>query len=215
MLRSAIVSHGNTLRAATIGLLIAFIVSLFIDISTSPSLLLASIVAIAVALLLARATARHIHCDCHTEGVHSVSGVAVVILFITNILHPAVDGFSFFEVATTNGPLAGLVFGLGVFVHELFRQTALIAAFRIFGIKWYWVIVTALSGVVLGVGAGVLGSELFHEHEQLIDVATIFAYTFIIGEFFVTGHGVKKNARLFVFVGLVVGILLSFFSYSH
>ena len=208
-------AKGSALRAAIVGLLLAFSFFILKALVDDPAALVGALVAIAVAVLLARKTSAHFHRG-HTHlGDSPVDAVAVTVLFLANILHPAVDGFSWYEIATREGTTAGLIVGGGIVVHEFFRQSALIAAFRSMGLTWIWVVVTGVCGIALGIGAGVVGTEVFHRHENIIDIATIFAYAFIISEFYIADRRVVKGATLFIALGLLLGTVLAVFVRTH
>lgn len=208
--------HENAVRAGIAGLLGAFSFFLLKELLATPLFFVLAIVGIIGAVLLARSTAHHFHSG-HTHAGDSVfDGVAVSILLIANILHPAVDGFSVFETFEQHGMISGWVLLGSVVLHECVRQAALITVFRDMGIRWYWVVITALAGIAGGVGMGFVGSHFLHEHEGLIDVVTVCAYAFIVAEFY-SGHPHQrtKKGSLIVLFGIVVGTLLALFVKAH
>lgn len=208
-------SRGGAVRAGIAGLLAAFAFFILKELFETPVLFVAAIAAIAIALLLAKKTAKHFHGGHTHAGDSPMDAVAVSVLVLANVLHPAVDGFSLYETFDEKGLVAGWIFLGGVAVHECFRQSALIAAFRDMGMRWYWVVATGVLGIASGVGMGLLGSHALHDHEAVIDILTIFAYAFIIGEFYAADHGIKRQQGWFVMLGLAVGTFLAVFAKAH
>lgn len=207
--------QGNNFRAAIVGLLGAFTFFVLKELIQEPLLFLIAIISMVVAVLLAKKTAQHFHAGHTHAGDSPLDVVAVSVLFLANILHPAVDGFSIHQIFTNGGIVAGGVFVGGVILHEVFRQSALVPAFKAMGVGWYWVVSTAVVGIGLGIGMGVIGSYVLDKHEGVIDIATVFAYTFIISEFYAVDHGFKKNTPKFVLAGIVIGTILSLFVNAH
>lgn len=203
----------QALRAGFIGLLLVFSISILRTLSVREVVF--ALVAAGTAILLARKTAAHFH-GMHTHGGDSpIDAVAPTVLFLANILHPAVDGFSLYETIQKGGAIAGVAMGLGIVVHEVFRQSALIAALRSFGIAWYFTVITALIGIGIGVVSGLLGTEALTRHEWLIDIATIFAYAFIIAEFYLSGHGERSKTVPYTSIGVAIGVVLVVYIGTH
>ena len=78
--------------------------------------------------------------------------------------------------------MAGSIFGLGIIFHEVVRQSVLVTVFKNMGIRWYWVVSTAVLGIALGVATGFLSSNFLEQYEWIIDLTTLFAYSFIVSE---------------------------------
>lgn len=211
-MQTVLEQYSSAVRAGIVGLLIAFIFFTLRELVAYPHLFFGAILAGVVALLLARKAAHHFHIHHTHTGDSAFDAIALTVLFLANILHPAVDGFSLYETFVSRGIFAGGLFVFGLILHEFVRQSALITAFKTMGVRWWWVVLTAAVGICIGFGTGILGSEILHKHEGLIDIATIFAYVFIMGEFsFDDYHKETKGTLWFVVLGLVVGTLLSLF----
>lgn len=196
--------------AFIIGFLFSLITFLFKEISDNPIYISLGIILVFVAIYLARKTAHHFHNE-HTHVMDSAFDiVAIGILFLVNILHPAVDGFSFYEIFIRQGLWAVVFFALGILIHEFVRQSVLVTAFKNMGIKWYWVVFTTLFGISLGIVAGIFSNNFLQNYEGLIDLGTLFAYSFIASELYFGGHTVNKSSQIKIFaVGAVVGIVVS------
>jgi len=203
------------IRGAIVGMLAVFIIAIVKELNYRPLLLLLAVILSFVAILLAKKASRHFHGSHTHSGDSAIDVVAPSMLFLVNILHPAIDGFSLYETFDSEGALAGFVLFGGVILHEAFRQSAIITAFKSFSIKWYWVVATALFGILLGVATGIAGSEFFHRHEGVIEIATLFAYVFIIAEFYYADRSTVKKSWAFVALGVVIGSLLSVFFGAH
>lgn len=203
-------------RGAVTGLLVAFIIFTLKELVAEPVWFLGGMAVIFLAVLLAQKTAHHFHHHHTHAGDSSFDIVAIVVLFLANTFHPAVDGFSIYEVFEGGGAVAGGVFLGGVVLHEIFRQGALITAFKSMGVRWFWVVITAFAGIGIGIGTGFLGTHFFHEHEGVIDLVTLFAYVFIVSEFYFADHHKEvKGTSWFVILGLVIGTTLSLFFKAH
>jgi len=159
---------------------------------------------------LSKKTAHHFHGE-HTHTLDSsLDLVAIGILFLVNILHPAVDGFSFYEIFVRQGVWAVLFFALGILIHEFVRQSVLVTVFKNMGIRWYWVVSTAMLGIFVGIVTGVFSNNFLQNYEWAIDLATLFAYSFIASEFYFSGHLVNKSSQIQVFaLGTLVGVIVS------
>ena len=98
--------QGNNFRAAIVGLLGAFTFFVLKELIQEPLLFLIAIISMVVAVLLAQKTTQHFHAG-HTHAGDSPLDVVVVsVLFLANILHPAVDGFSIHQIFTNGGIVA-------------------------------------------------------------------------------------------------------------
>ncbi len=202
-------SHIDSIRGFLTGFLIVFSFFILNELSGSWMHLALAIVAIGIAMWLAKKTKRHFH-GAHTHaGDSAFDVVGPVLLFATNILHPAVDGFSVYETFTRAGSAAGIVALVGIVLHEVIRQWALIVTLAKMNIRRGWaIVVTALFGLLLGVCLGVFGTRILQDNESIIDIATLFAYAFIIAEFWQGDHVEKKRGKwLVVVLGVVTGVV--------
>ena len=194
----------------TLGLYIAW------EIRTEPWLLVTAVVLILLALYLAKKTAQHFHGHHHHAADSAIDIVAPIVLLLANILHPAVDGFSFFQTLTNDGVIPAAIIGVGIVLHEILRQSALVTAFRPLGVRWYFVLVTALIGIASGIGLGIAESALVEKYEYIADLATIFAYSFVIAEFYFHNHGTALQRRSWwILVGGVGALLLQHYMSAH
>ncbi|MBY0328779.1 hypothetical protein K2Q02_01660, partial [Patescibacteria group bacterium] len=129
--------------AVVIGFIAILGLSIGWELRENPVLFLGGVVLVLLAIYLAKKTAQHFHGNHHHVADSAIDIVAPTVLFLANILHPAVDGFSFFQTLTHAGLVSAIVVGIGVVLHEILRQSALITAFRPMGIRWYFVLITA------------------------------------------------------------------------
>ncbi len=146
----------------------------------------------------------------HThEGDSEVDKSISATLLTVNVLHPMVDGFALYGayVALHNTYLFTSVL-VGITVHEIFRQSALVIVFKEFGFKAWKVILPALGGMALGGLLGVFGGKLPAGLEPYIDALTFGAYTFIVAEHLFAHKEVFKKRNL-VFA-LIAGIVVAF-----
>jgi hypothetical protein len=205
----SITTHSESLRALTTGILMVFAGATFFELP--PRGIGVALLLGVLTLYLAKKTAQHFHGGHTHEGDAVVDFAAPAMLLLANILHPALDGFTWHQVLTREGFASAALVGLGIILHEIVRQSALISAFEPYGIKWQGIVFTAAIGILLGVGAAILGSTLLARHEVLVDSTAIASYTFVIGEFFFSGHGTKRSIPFMIsgaLLGLVFVVLL-------
>lgn len=216
-MKETIIHKIESLRALVIGFLLVFVVIIGRELIASPVMIVVGLGLMALAVWFAKKTAHHFHGDHHHAGDSLIDAVPVVMLFIANIFHPAVDGLSWYEITVSGGVWVGILFGASIVLHEIIRQSALIAAFRLMSIKWYWVVSTAIAGIVAGISAGYLNATFFHDYEIVADLVTLFAYVFIISEFHFAhkGHGNNKTSALLVVTGIVLGGILAYTMHAH
>lgn len=211
-MHTTIHAYAEKYRGVAAGLLAVLGGSLVLELWATPLFLLLALMLSGIALILARNTSHHFHGGHHHAGDSAFDGVAVVILFIVNIFHPAIDGFSLYEAIHFQGTIAGLIIGGSIVLHEIIRQSALISIFSCLRIKGGWIISTALFGIVLGVIAGVVGATAIERYEPFIDVVTVFAYSFIIAEsYYDSTHHKKSTSIISVLMGVVLGGILVVF----
>lgn len=201
-----IIKHISTYRALVIGFLVVLTVAIYIELFANPVHFFLGIVCAVLGIWFAQKTVHHFHVEHHHAGDSIVDSVPIITVLLANILHPAVDGLSWYETFTDRGILVGIIFGSSVVLHEIFRQSALIGVFKKMNIKGYVVVVTAMLGTCIGLATGFLNTTFFHRYEYIADFATLFAYGFIIGEYFLGFHHAKKDISKNV--SLMFGILL-------
>lgn len=205
--------QADLVGAFIVGFLFSLITLIFKEISPNPIYIFLGIGLIFLAILLSKKTAHHFH-DGHTHaGDSAFDIVAVLILFLVNIFHPALDGFSFYETFLNQGFLPAIIFAIGILLHEVVRQSVLATAFRNMGIKWHYVVGTAVFGIALGIVTSISSNNFFSNYEWVIDLGTLFAYSFIVSEFYFSGHFVNKKSQMgFFVVGLLTGFAISVLS---
>ncbi len=207
-----ITSHNiSIIRTGIIGILLVFSSRIFIELFVSPLFFFVGAVIFFFAYILARTTHHHFAHNHSHEGDSVIDAVPLWILMFANILHPAVDGFSFWEILQNEGVVAGVVVGASIGLHELVRQSALIFALKRYGVWWGTVVLTALLGISVGVLAGATHTEFLHTYEYVAELLTLFAYGFII---FDSLHH-RMSQRYMIPIGVIVGVVLTFFMYSH
>ena len=208
--------HVEKYRAVVTGFLLVFAFHIASDLFVVFWQAILSGLLLVGAVLLARATAHHFHAGHHHPGDSPLDVVAVSVLLLANVLHPAVDGFSLYETFQLGGIAAGIVYAGSVLLHEIFRQSALITVFSAMQISWFWVVTTALLGMGGGMLAGILGTTFLHQYEVVVEMATLFAYGFIIAEFyFAHPHSQIKKPWIFLLGGIVLGIVITVLSVTH
>ncbi len=202
--------HKNTelIGAFITGFLFSLIFFVFKEISSNPIHILLGIALVFLSIFLAKKTAHHFHGEHTHVGDSTFDIVAILILFLVNIFHPAVDGFSFYETFIREGFLAGLLLAAGIILHEIVRQSVLITVFKNMSIKWYFVVLTAMLGISAGILVGAFSGHFLENYEWVIDLGTVFAYSFIVAEFYYSGHFVSKKSQISILLaGIVVGII--------
>ncbi|MEQ1664756.1 MAG: hypothetical protein ABL927_05210, partial [Bdellovibrionales bacterium] len=163
----------------------------------------------------ARKVADHFSFHHTHEGDSEVDKSISATLFTVNILHPMVDGFALYGIY--NSLNSGVFFTsvlVGIVVHEIFRQAALVVVFKGFGFKARKVILPAILGMALGVFLGMVGGVMPSWLEPYIDVLTFGAYTFIVAEhLFAHKEVFKKRNLIFALIAgvLVATIFVAFF----
>lgn len=209
--------HIEQYRSLTIGFLSVLAIAVFGELFTNPLHFSIGVLLFVAGYWCAKKVVHHFHFDHHHAGDSIVDSVPVVTLILANILHPAVDGLSWYETISSRGIFAGVVFGLSIILHEILRQGALVAVFKDMKIKGYIVVLTALLGIAIGITTGIFNASFFHEYEYLADFATLFAYAFVISEFFL-GHrheeAASKNKYTGMIAGFVIGIVFIWFTKS-
>lgn len=154
----------------------------------------------------------------HThDGDSKVDKSIGATLFTANVLHPLVDGFALYGVYMIGNKYVFSSVLVGIIIHEIFRQSALVVVFRGFGFKAWKVVLPAISGIAIGWLIGVIGGELPEGLEPYIDALTFGAYTFIVAEhLFAHEEVLKKRSHIFWLVlGLVAATVFIFFFKGH
>jgi hypothetical protein len=196
----------DSFQAITIGILFVFLCATLFELGLFG--LLIAVLAIAIAVWLAKKTAAHFH-GAHThEGDAAIDFAAPVVLILANTLHPALDGFSWYEVLVQGGAASAAVVGAGIVLHEIFRQGALIGAFKPLGLGWKIIVGTALVGIALGIAVGYMGSTILARYETVIDISVVFAYSYVIAEFFYSGH-FGSASKKWIAIGGIVGLIFA------
>ena len=202
-------------RVAISGLLVAFSVKILLELS-SFRLVFFGFVVISLGFVLARSAIKHFgHKHLHA-GDSAIDMIPVAVLLFANIAHPAVDGFSLAQTWKLTGVLPAVLLALSIVLHEVLRQSALVTALVVNKINWKWVVGTALLGIAIGIVASVAGANFFHKYETIADIATLFSYSFVIGEFYFLRkeHYNKYTTTLFV-TGIVFGVLILKLTHAH
>jgi hypothetical protein len=200
-------------RALISGFLIVLTFSTLLELADSTLHLGTAICLMAISILVAKRTTHHFHGHHKHEGDSAYDTLPLTLLLVANILHPAVDGFSLYQSAIEQNITFAILLGVSIFLHEVFRQSALISAVKTMGHKGYIIVTTAIIGLMVGIGLGVLGSNFFHTYAYIADFATLFAYTFILGEFYFDNHSLarSKRSKFLIVTGIALGILLNIF----
>jgi len=203
--------------AVVIGFIGVLGIHILWELHEAPLLMCGGLVLALVAIYLAKKTAQHFHGHHHHAADSAIDIVAPTVLFLANILHPAVDGFSFYQTLQGSGVVAASIVGVGIILHEILRQSALVSAFRPMGIRWYVVLITAVIGIASGIGLGVAESAVIEKYEYIADLATIFAYSFVIAEFYYHKHShtMSKKSWWIVVGGLIALVIQYYMSAVH
>jgi hypothetical protein len=211
-----IIKHISTYRALIIGFLLVLTAAIYTELFAHPAHLFFGVVFFALGMLFAQKTVHHFHFDHQHAGDSFVDSVPLITLLLANILHPAVDGLSWYETFTGRGAFVGIIFGSSIVLHEIFRQAALIGVFKKMSIKGYVVVVTAILGTSIGLVTGFLNAAFFHQYEYIADFATLFAYGFVIGEYFIGAHHSKKDTvkNISLVLGILLGVAFIIFTKS-
>ena len=203
-------------KTVVVGFITGLLLLILWELRESVPLFFLAIVLMGFAWYLNKKIAHHFHGHHHRAGDSAIDAVAPTVLILANILHPAVDGFSFYQTLAHNGVAAAAVVGGGIVVHEILRQSALIVAFRFVGIRWYTIVITAVLGIAGGIGLGIFESGVVERYEAIADLATIFAYAFVISEYSLHGTPLSKGKRaLWLLVGSMGAFILHFFLSTH
>lgn len=209
-------SFYNQYSSLVVGFLGAMLTLAAIRFFYSPLLFAATMGVGIFAVYLAKKVSKHFHHDHHHGLDSAIDMVAPAVLLIANFLHPAVDGFSLFHAFEHEGVLGAIIVGVGILLHEILRQSAMVTVFRPLGIKRFVVIGTALAGILLGVGLGALEVSFLERYEFVADFAMVFAYSFIIAEYYYHNHAVvSKKQKWWGVLGIAIALSLHFFVGHH
>lgn len=151
----------------------------------------------------------HFHHGHTHEGDSSLDSSIGFSLIGVNILHPMVDGFALYGTYTSESKYLFLSILIGVVIHEVFRQSALIVVFKEFGFRAWNVVLLAFTGMTFGWLIGVIGGNLPVVLEPYIDALTFGAYAFIVFEYLFAHQETFKNRKLIysLFFGILVAII--------
>jgi zinc transporter ZupT len=195
------------LQTAVIGCIAVLAISLLPHIIENRLATLFGIVFFVFVLWIAHKVGEHFHHGHTHEGDSELDKSIGATLIIVNVFHPLVDGFALYGTyASGNKYIFASVF-VGVILHEIFRQSALVLVFREFGFKSWKVILPAFTGLSFGWLLGVVGGVLPSAIEPYIDVLTFCAYSFIVSEHIFAHKEVLKKRSLLL--TLLAGILVA------
>ncbi len=214
---SAIIMYMKYLQTAVIGCIAVLAISLLPHIIENRLATFFGIVLFIFVLWIARKVGEHFHYGHTHEGDSELDNSIGATLVMVNIFHPLIDGFALYGTyASGNKYLFASVF-VGVIVHEIFRQSALVLVFREFGFKSWKVILPAFAGMSFGWLLGVVGGVLPSTVEPYIDVLTFSAYTFIVAEHVFAHKEVFKKRNLFLTLctGIVIATLFVLLFKGH
>ena len=167
-----------------------------------------------VVLWLAQKVGEHFHHSHTHEGDSNLDASIGVTLIVVNILHPLVDGFALYSTYSSQGKYLFISVFVGVIIHEIFRQSALVVVFRQFGFRAWKVILPAFVGMTFGWLLGVVGGTLPEVLEPYIDALTFGAYIFIVVEHLFAHKEVFKEKKhiFWLVLGIVIAtIFITFF----
>ncbi len=214
---SAIIMYMKYLQTAVIGCIAVLAISLLPHIIENRLATFFGIVLFIFVLWIARKVGEHFHYGHTHEGDSELDNSIGATLVMVNIFHPLIDGFALYGTyASGNKYLFASVF-VGVIVHEIFRQSALVLVFREFGFKAWKVVLPAFAGMSFGWLLGVVGGVLPSAIEPYIDVLTFGAYVFIVAEHLFAHKEILKNKKelLMLFFGILVSLIFILFFKPH
>ncbi len=201
----------SSIRSIISGILLVFVIQIFIDFVETPILFGVGSITIFLSYILVSKTHKHFTHDHRHLGDSIIDSVPFWIAMVANIFHPAVDGFSFWEVFQNEGVISGIIVGISIVLHEIVRQSGLILALKQYGVSWIVIVPTALFGVLIGVIGAITHADFFHTYEYVADITALFAYGFIV--FDGIHHKVTKKWSLPF--GVLIGICLVLFLHHH
>lgn len=205
--------HENT-KAILVGFIGGLMLLILWEVRGNIAIVGMSVALIVGAWFLNKKIAHHFHGHHHHVGDSAIDIVAPAVLIVANVLHPAVDSFTFYQTLIYGGIPATIVIGSGIILHEILRQSALIAAFRFVGLRWYVAVLSALVGIGMGITLGILESGIVVRYEAVADLATIFAYAFVISEFIVHKKQGTQSPRAGIALGVCIALMLHLFMAS-
>ena len=202
------------LQTVVIGCVLVLAVSLIPHISESLKASIFGVFILILVLWLAKKVADHF-CFEHThEGDSQVDKSIGATLFTVNILHPLVDGFALYATYISHNNYLFISILVGIVIHEIFRQSALVIIFRQFGFAAWKVILPAFGGMAFGWLLGNVGGSLPSGLEPYIDAITFGAYIFIVAEYLFAHKEIFKSKKALywlLFGVLVASIFITFF----
>lgn len=205
------------IQTAVIGCIAVLAISLIPHIIESITATVLGILLFLLVLWMAKKVGEHFHHGHTHEGDSGLDTSIGVTLIAVNILHPMVDGFALSGTYLTQGKYLFVSVLIGIVVHEIFRQSALVVIFRQFGFKAWKVVLPALGGMAFGWLFGTLGRHLPQNLEPYIDAVTFNAYAFIVAEqLFAHKEDCKKRTFLYTFIiGVVVALVFTTLFKAH
>lgn len=197
------------LQAAVIGIIAVLAFSLVPHILENKGALISGLVLLSLVLWIAHKVGEHFHHGHTHAGDSRLDNSIGATLIVVNIFHPLVDGFALYGTYMLGNNYLFISILLGVVVHEIFRQSALVVVFKEFGFKTWKVVLPAFAGMAFGWLLGLVGGELPENLEPYIDVLTFCAYTFIVAEHLFAHKEVlkKKSSILALCLGVVIAVV--------
>ncbi len=201
----------SSIRSIISGVLLVFVVRIFIGFRETPILFGVGAIAVLLAYIVVKKTHVHFTQNHHHQGDSVIDSIPFWVVMIANIFHPAIDGFSFWEVFQNEGLIAGVIVGVGIVLHEIVRQSGLVLVLKQYGIKWFVIVSTALFGILIGVVGAITHADFFHTYEYVAEITALFAYGFIIFD----GIHHKLTKKWPLPFGVLIGICLVLFLQHH
>lgn len=199
------------IQTFVIGCILVLAISLIPHIAESRNASILGVLFLIFVLWGAKVVAEHFSFHHTHEGDSDVDKSISATLFTVNVLHPMVDGFALYGVySSLNSSVLFTSVLVGIVVHEIFRQSALVVVFRGFGFKARKVILPALFGMALGLFLGMVGGIMPTWIEPYIDVLTFGAYAFIVAEHLFAHKEIFKKRSLIFALILGIGIATVF-----
>ncbi len=205
------------LQSAVVGCILVLAISLIPHIIENKVATIFGLALFAFVLWLAHKVGEHFHHGHTHEGDSELDNSIGATLVMVNIFHPLVDGFALYGTYSNGNMYIFVSVLVGVVVHEIFRQSALLLIFREFGFKSWKVVLPAVAGLCFGWLLGVVGGVLPPALEPYIDVLTFCAYAFIVAEHIFAHKEILKKKSLFLTLcaGVVVAVVFVMFFKGH
>lgn len=205
------------LQKAVVGCILILALSLIPHIVENVRVSIFAVIVLVGVIFVAHKVGEHFHHGHTHEGDSELDTSIGITLVVVNILHPMVDGFALYGTYALQSRYIFISVLIGIVVHEIFRQSALIVVFRQFGFAAWKVVLPALAGMALGAVLGKIGGHLPSSVEPYIDALTFNAYMFIVAEqLFAHKEGCKKRSFIYAFIsGIVIALIFITFFKAH